>query len=151
MNRYNIPSAHSAARMLNTLHCMQAKQSVLDLLLRASEKQSSGLGEDKSLGLGEDNIVSHCLNFLMAAYDTTSFSLAICSFLLATHPAVQDKLCHYLDQYWKKNPVSLSCPLHLSHQLLLPFLYLFLFPSLLSGCFSCCCCSRCSVSGHGRQ
>ena len=143
MNQYDTLSAYFTARMLNTPYRMQAKQSVLYLLLRASEKQSSGLGEDKSLDLGEDKIVSHCINFLMAAYDTTSFSLAICSFLLATHPAVQDKLCHYLDQYWKKNPVSLSCPLHL-------FLSnSFFSSSLLSECFDCCCCSRCSIPSHG--
>lgn len=88
---------------------MQTKQSVMDLLLQAHDKQSSGFGEDESLDLGEDKIVSHCLNFLMAAYDTTSFSLTICSYLLATHPAIQDKLCHHLDKYWQENPVSLSC------------------------------------------
>ena len=86
---------------------MQNKQSVLDLLLRASENATQE--NVHAVDLSDEQIVSHCLNFLVAAYDTTSFSLAMCSFLLATHPRVQDKLCDHLDQYWKDNPVSLPC------------------------------------------
>ena len=86
---------------------MQNKLSVLDLLLRASESTTEG--NDPAVDLSDEQIVSHCLNFLVAAYDTTSFSLATCSFLLATHPRVQDKLCDHLDQYWNDNPVSLPC------------------------------------------
>ena len=84
----------------------QTKQSVLDFLVRASDKD---LIEDEgpTVHLMEEKIISHCLNFLMAAYDTSSFSLTMCSFLLATHSKVQEKLCSHLDQYWKENPVSI--------------------------------------------
>ena len=56
-------------------------------------------------GVEEDEIVSHCLNFLMAAYDTTSLTLTCCSYLLATHPQVQDKLCAQMDEYCEEHKV----------------------------------------------
>lgn len=71
---------------------------LLDLMLAASEK-----GEE---AMSEVEIISHCLNFLQAAYDTTSVTLANCSYLLATYPAIQDKVCNQLDQYWLENSVS---------------------------------------------
>ena len=70
---------------------------MLDLLVADSV---SGKG-----GVDEDEIVSNCFNFLMAAYDTTSFTLTCCSHLLATHPRVQDKLCAQIDAYWGEHEV----------------------------------------------
>ena len=55
--------------------------------------------------LNEDEVISHCINFLTAAYDTTSFALTCCSYLLATHSHVQDKLCALLDPYWENYQV----------------------------------------------
>jgi cytochrome P450 family 3 subfamily A len=88
-------------------HCIQERRQkareqqlqescVLDLLVAASE--SAGDGQ-----LTDDDIISNCLNFLFAAYDTTSLTLTCASHLLATNPHVQDKLCGLLDDYWDQN------------------------------------------------
>ena len=78
------------------------ENSVLDLLVSASE----GGGEGKTLG--DDEIISNCLIFLFAAYDTTSLTLTCASHLLATNPHIQDKLCSLLDHYWDKHKVKLK-------------------------------------------
>ena len=57
--------------------------------------------------LSEAEMISHCLNFVHAAHDTTSAALASCSYALATNPTVQDKLCGLLDKYWLENDVRL--------------------------------------------
>lgn len=81
---------------------------LLDLMLAARAE-----GEEV---LSEEETMSHCLNFLQAAYDTTSVTLANCSYLLATNPAVQDKVCSQLDQYRLENSVStMNLPLKLLH------------------------------------
>ena len=55
--------------------------------------------------MSDDEIISNCLTFLFAAYDTTSLTLTCASHLLATHPHVQDKLCSLLDTYWSQHKV----------------------------------------------
>ena len=72
---------------------------VLDLLMA-----DCAAGGDEHVS--EDEVVANCLNFLMAAYDTTSFALTCCSYLLATHPHVQAKLCDLLDHYWAEHQVG---------------------------------------------
>ena len=72
--------------------------SVLDLLVAACE-------ENGDQSLSDDEILSHCINFLFAAYDTTSLTLACASHLLATNTHVQDKLCGLLDDYWSQHQV----------------------------------------------
>ena len=71
---------------------------VLDLLVAACE-------ENGDQSLSDDEILSHCINFLFAAYDTTSLTLACASHLLATNTHVQDKLCGLLDDYWSQHQV----------------------------------------------
>ena len=76
------------------------ENSVLDLLVAARE-------ENGDQSLSDDEILSHCINFLFAAYDTTSLTLACASHLLATNTHVQDKLCGLLDDYWSQHQVQL--------------------------------------------
>ena len=56
--------------------------------------------------LSDEEIVSNCINFMFAAYDTTSLTLTCASHLLATNTHVQDKLCALLDDYWSENKVK---------------------------------------------
>ena len=76
------------------------EKSVLDLLVVASESEENG-------PLSDNQILSHCLNFLVAAYDTTSLTLTCVSHLLATNTHVQDKLCALLDDYWSQHQVHM--------------------------------------------
>ena len=78
------------------------EKSVLDLLVVASETEENGL-------LSDNHILTHCLNFLFAAYDTTSLTLTCVSHLLATNTHVQDKLCALLDDYWSQHQVFFTC------------------------------------------
>ena len=55
--------------------------------------------------LSDDEMMSHCFNFLFAAYDTTSLTLTCATHLLATNSRVQDKLCTLIDDYWDQNKV----------------------------------------------
>ena len=82
------------------------EKSVLDLLVVASETEENGT-------LTDNQILSHCLNFLFAAYDTTSLTLTCVSHLLATNTHVQDKLCALLDDYWSQHEVfTCTDPIH---------------------------------------
>ena len=75
---------------------------VLNLLVAASES------EDSDSVLSDEDLISNCLNFLFAAYDTTSLTLTCASHLLATNTHVQDKLCDMLDDYWSQNKVNIK-------------------------------------------
>lgn len=79
------------------------ENSVIDLLVAASEESNEGET------LSDDDIISNCLIFLFAAYDTTALTLTCASYLLATNPLVQDKLCSLLDDYWTQHQV---CTIH---------------------------------------
>jgi cytochrome P450 len=72
------------------------EKSVLDVIVAASETEENGQ-------LSDIQILSHCLNFLFAAYDTTSLTLTCASHLLATNTHVQNKLCALLDDYWSQH------------------------------------------------
>ena len=82
------------------------ESSVLDLLVAASERGGGGGGErGEDQPLRDEEIISNCLIFLFAAYDTTSLTLTCASHLLATNPHIQDKLCSLIDQYWSQHKV----------------------------------------------
>ena len=53
------------------------------------------------------DLITNCISFLIAGFETTSSCLAYTSYLLAVNPAVQDKLCQELDSYFKDHPVSI--------------------------------------------
>ena len=72
----------------------------------------AGSVNDNGCQLSDDEMVSNCLNFLFAAYDTTSLTLTCASHLLATNPRVQDKLCTLLDDYWSQHEVCENNKVH---------------------------------------
>ena len=41
-------------------------------------------------------------------YETTNNALAYTTYLLATHPSEQDKLCQEIDEYFNEHQVSLG-------------------------------------------
>ena len=55
--------------------------------------------------LSNGEIASYCVGFLLAGYETTANTLAFTSYLLATNPEVQDKLCDEIDLYFQQHPV----------------------------------------------
>ena len=71
----------------------------------AAGELCSELAGVEDFELSNDEMMSHCLNFLFAAYDTTSLTLTCATYLLATNPHVQDKLCTLIDNYWDQNKV----------------------------------------------
>ena len=58
--------------------------------------------------LSNAEIVSHCITFLLAGYETTANTLSFTSYLLAINPEVQDKLCSEIDNYFESKPVSIK-------------------------------------------
>ena len=92
-----IPSTKHGTETILLLLQLQEK-SVLDVMIAASETEENEQ-------LSDNQILSHCLNFLFAAYDTTSLTLTCASHLLATNTHVQDKLCALLDDYWSQHQV----------------------------------------------
>ena len=79
------------------LHYQLQENCILSLLVASSENGDSQFSDEE--------MISTCINFLFAAYDTTSFTLSCASYLLATHPHIQDKICALLDDYWSQNKV----------------------------------------------
>ena len=55
--------------------------------------------------LTSKEIKTHCFTFLLAGYETTANCLSFTSYLLATNPEVQDKLCEEIDSYFKTHAV----------------------------------------------
>ena len=58
--------------------------------------------------LTDDEIVSLCITFLLAGYETTSNLLAFTAYLLAMNPDKQDKLIQEIKDYYHKNKVTQS-------------------------------------------
>ena len=57
----------------------------------------------KFVELNEDIIVSNCLLFLVAGYDTTGMTLAVMGYFLSKYPLVQTKLQEEIDQAFEEN------------------------------------------------
>ena len=64
---------------------------------------------NKPVKFTNGDLITSCITFLIAGFETTSNCLAYTSYLLAVNPAVQDKLCQELDTYFKDHPVSVLC------------------------------------------
>ena len=53
----------------------------------------------------DEEIVSICIGFILAGYETTSSLLTFTAYLLALNPDVQDKLCQAIEDYYQENEV----------------------------------------------
>ena len=61
----------------------------------------------KTKGIMTDaEVVENSMLFLFAGKETTAFTLAFSSYLLALHPDVQEKLQSEIDAYFEEKPVS---------------------------------------------
>ena len=54
------------------------------------------------------DIVAESVGFILAGYETTSTTLAFATYLLATHPEVQERLANEIHEYLDENPVSVN-------------------------------------------
>ena len=64
-------------------------------------------GPRKTKGIMTDaEVYANAINFLGAGNETTTTTLCFASYLLALHPAVQEKLQSEIDDYFKEKPVS---------------------------------------------
>ena len=57
-------------------------------------------------GLKTGDIIADAVGFMLAGYETTSTALAFTTYLLATHPEVQERLANEIHEYFDDNPVS---------------------------------------------
>ncbi|OXA55516.1 cytochrome P450 9e2 [Folsomia candida] len=60
-------------------------------------------GQESDLLLDDDGIVSNCVLFILAGFDTTQSLLLFCAYALAIHPEIQDKLRIAVDKVWEEN------------------------------------------------
>ena len=82
----------------------------LQLLMEARADDREELPSSLSKTLTEVEIVSLCVDFFLAGYETTSNCLAFTSYLLALNTDKQDILCQMIEDYYQENPVSiLNC------------------------------------------
>ena len=73
------------------------------------ETENDSTQNTNSAALFSNNdLISHCITFLLAGQETSALCLAYTSYLLATHPVVQEKLCQEVDNYFKDHSVSVS-------------------------------------------
>ncbi|KAL5491879.1 hypothetical protein EMCRGX_G017245 [Ephydatia muelleri] len=78
----------------------------LQLLLDLETENGSTQNATRSTVFSNNDLITHCITFLIAGYETTSSCLAYTSYLLAINPDVQEKLCQELDNYFKDHSVS---------------------------------------------
>ena len=67
---------------------------MLELMLNAKDSDTH------SKKLTEGEIVAQCIVFLLAGYETTSNTLGLTCYHLASFPEVQDKLQKEIDKVW---------------------------------------------------
>ena len=60
----------------------------------------------RSKNLTDAEIVSLCVIFLLAGYETIASTLAHTCYVLALNNLLQEKLCATIDAYFKRKPVS---------------------------------------------
>ena len=65
--------------------------------------------EETKGGLSTGEIVADSVGFLLAGYGTTSVTLTFATYLLATHPEVQEKLANEIHDYLEEHPVCTLC------------------------------------------
>ncbi|KAL5491836.1 hypothetical protein EMCRGX_G017201 [Ephydatia muelleri] len=78
----------------------------LQLMLDLENENGSSQNATRSTVFSNNDLITHCITFLIAGYETTSSCLAYTSYLLAINPDVQEKLCQELDNYFKDHSIS---------------------------------------------
>ena len=76
---------------------------LLQLMIDATVEYGNGTCTKK---LKSEYITSVSVEILLAGYETTANTLTYTTYLLATHPDVQEKLQAEIDQYFEEEPVS---------------------------------------------
>ena len=76
-------------------------------------------------GLERGEIITHVVGFVLAGYETTSTTLAFATYLLATHPEVQERLANEIHEYFEENTVSVTPSLFSFNCLFLVYIELF--------------------------
>ena len=76
------------------------KKDLLQLMIDTKDNENK-----KGLSTGE--IVADAVGFLFAGHETTSVTLTFATYLLATHPEVQEKLVNEIHDYFKENLVCI--------------------------------------------
>ena len=77
---------------------MQRKD-LLQLMIDAADSETA-----ERLEIGE--IVADSVGFMIAGHETTSTALAFTTYVLATHPEVQERLANEIQEYFEEHPVS---------------------------------------------
>lgn len=70
-----------------------AKKDLVELMMEAQENIVDGVSK-----LNDDEIMAQSITFLVAGFETTGSTLTSTAYLLATNPAVQDKLIEEIDK-----------------------------------------------------
>ena len=70
-------------------------------MLDLETENGSTQNATRSTVFSNNDLITHCITFLIAGYETTSSCLAYTSYLLTINPDVQEKLCQELDNYFK--------------------------------------------------
>ncbi|KAK3699413.1 hypothetical protein QZH41_018572, partial [Actinostola sp. cb2023] len=73
----------------------EERKDFLDLMLNATNPETT---DNKKLG--DDEVVSQCIIFLLAGYETSSTTLCMTCYHLATNPDVQERLQQEIDSVW---------------------------------------------------
>ena len=81
------------------------KKDLLQVMIDTKDEQNK-----KGLSTGE--IVADAVGFLFAGHETTSVTLTFATYLLATHPEVQEKLVNEIHDYFQDNPVCFTMTLY---------------------------------------
>ena len=81
-------------------------QLMIDAGTEAEEVDTEGHDQTTSKRpLTNGEIAAYCVTFLLAGYETTANTLTFTTYLLATNPEEQDKLCDEIDVYFQQHPV----------------------------------------------
>ena len=77
-------------------------QDMLELMLRAEDPAT------QNRTLTDSEIAAQCIVFLLAGYETTSTTLGLTCYELASNPEIQEKLQREIDGVWKDEDKSPS-------------------------------------------
>ena len=79
-------------------HFSQPKD-LLQLMIDACDSETAD-------GMETGDIVAESVGIMLGGSETTSSTLAFATYLLATHPEVQERLANEIHEYLDENPVS---------------------------------------------